>query len=65
MARERYQELLDELRYSTLAMGDEVVRRLEESLETIYGDNRSAARAIIDDGEINETYFRLESGIST
>jgi phosphate transport system protein len=61
VTREHYQELLNELRSDTLAMGDEVLGRLDESLEAIEHRDEAAARAVIDgDDEINETHLRLE-----
>ena len=61
MPRERYQDSLDELRSDVLAMGDQVVERLDRSLEAIERRDESLAREVVDgDAEINETYLRLE-----
>ena len=61
MPRERYQDSLDELRSDVLAMGDQVVERLDRSLEAIECRDESLAREVVDgDAEINETYLRLE-----
>jgi phosphate transport system protein len=61
MPRERYQDSLDELRSDVLAMGDQVVERLDRSLEAIETRDESLARDVVDgDAEINETYLRLE-----
>jgi len=66
MPRERYQDSLDELRSDVLAMGDQVVGRLDRSLEAIERRDESLAREVVDgDAEINETYLRLETAVST
>lgn len=61
VTRETYQQSLDDLRDDVLEMGDLVVERLEMALESLTARNETLARDVIDgDGEINDTYLRLE-----
>jgi phosphate transport system protein len=61
VTRESYQESLDDLRADVTAMGDLVVDRLEDGLESLATGDEALARSVIDgDDEVNHTYLALE-----
>jgi len=62
VSREAYRESLDELRADVKSMADGVLAQLSTALDALDGDDREAARAVIEgDDEINRRYLALES----
>ncbi|MFC7176657.1 phosphate signaling complex protein PhoU [Halosegnis marinus] len=62
MARETYQAALDRLRDDVLAMGDLVVDRYDDGLESLLaGDPALAESVVAGDDEVNARYLALES----
>ncbi|MFC4246916.1 phosphate signaling complex protein PhoU [Natribaculum luteum] len=61
MSRPAYQKRLKRLRDAVVAMGDLVVTQLETALSTLFSDDSSHARAVVDrDDEVNRRYLELE-----
>jgi phosphate transport system protein len=61
VTRESYQQSLEDLRADVTAMGDSVVDRLDDGLESLATCDEALAREIIDgDDEVNQTYLSLE-----
>jgi phosphate transport system protein len=62
MARETYQESLEELRADVVGMGALVAGRLEDALTALAeGDDDLAREVVKGDGAVNERYVELES----
>jgi phosphate transport system protein len=63
MARESYQQRLDDLRNDVLYMSEVVIDRLRMGLEALERKDEDLAWKVIDgDDEINQMYLELESG---
>jgi len=61
MARESYQEKLDQLRSDVLYMSEVVLDRLRKGLEALDSKDEDLAWAVIDgDDEVNQMYLDLE-----
>ena len=62
MARQSYQDALDELRDDVLFMGEIVLERVRAGLDALARKDETLAREVIEgDDEINEMYLDLES----
>jgi phosphate transport system protein len=62
MARDTYQESLEELRSDVLGMGEAVVRQADGGLAALESGDEELAREVIDgDDPINDWYLELES----
>ncbi|MFW6003907.1 MAG: phosphate signaling complex protein PhoU [Halanaeroarchaeum sp.] len=62
MARDSYQDQLDELHTDVLYMSEVVIDRLRMALNAMEQKDREQARTVIEgDDEINELYLELES----
>jgi phosphate transport system protein len=61
MGRQRFQDRLDDLRDSVLAMGDLVLDRLETAIDALQNGDDDAARAVLEgDDVVNERYLAIE-----
>ena len=62
MAREGYQDRLDELREGVVEMSGLVVERLRTALEALEEKDEGKARAVLEgDDEVNELYLEVEN----
>jgi phosphate transport system protein len=62
MARQSYQDALDQLREDVLFMGEVVLERVRAGLDALARKDEALAREVIEgDDEINEMYLDLES----
>ena len=62
MARQSYQDALDQLREDVLFMGEIVLERVRAGLDALARKDETLAREVIEgDDEINEMYLDLES----
>jgi phosphate transport system protein len=62
MAREEYQQALDDLRADVLDMGEYTVSQLADGLEAMETREEALAREVIaGDADLNERYLELES----